>query len=468
MSAPGGPPESARGSVESTLDRRRAPEPGDLRPFHVPPAIRRAGVAGLDLRVVRLPRLPVVTAIVVLPAGEAALPAERAGLASLTAAALDGGTRRRSGTALAEALEAVGADVSVNASWDATLASVSCLADRLDEALDLVAEMILAPAFPDDEVARARDQALARIRQRAKDPSALASDRAAALIYADDEPYGRPAGGTEASVGSFTTDDLVAHARDWYRPAGAGLIVAGDVDADAVEALATRLLTGWEGAPPAAGQVSGLPRTRERTVHVVHRPGAVQSELRIGHPGAPRSTPDYAALVVANAILGGTFTSRLNLNLRERRGFTYGVRSGFAFRRGPGPFSVRTAVDTGVTADAVSEAVGEVVRYVADGPDQAEVEAARDYVAGVFPLRLETTGQVAGRVAELAIHGLPDDAWTRYRDEIRGVERASATAALRRHVRPDELTVVVVGDADEVCGPLEALDLGPVHVHEAG
>jgi predicted Zn-dependent peptidase len=144
------------------------------------------------------------------------------------------------------------------------------------------------------------------------------------------------------------------------------------------------------------------------------------------------------------------------------------VRSGFAFRRGPGPFSVRTAVDTGVTAEAISEAVGEVVRYVADGPEQAEVEAARDYVAGVFPLRLETTGQVAGRVAELAIHGLPDDAWTRYRDEIRSVERDSATDALRRHVRPDELTIVVVGDADEVRDPLEALELGPVHVHEAG
>jgi predicted Zn-dependent peptidase len=161
------------------------------------------------------------------------------------------------------------------------------------------------------------------------------------------------------------------------------------------------------------------------------------------------------------------FTSRLNMNLRETRGFTYGVRSGFAFRRGPGPFSVRTAVDADVTAEAVAEAVGEVTRFVEAGPTQAEVEAARDYVAGVFPLRLETTGQVAGRVAELVVHGLPDDAWTRYRDEIRAVDVASASAAFARHVRPAALTVVVVGDAELVRAPLEALELGPVEVHDA-
>jgi zinc protease len=450
----------------SAPDRMRPPEPGALRPFDVPPVEKRAGEGGLDLRVVRLPRLPVVTAAFVLPAGEAGVARERAGLAVLTANALEGGTKRRSGTALAEALESVGADVSVDATWDATLASVSCLADRLPEALDLLVEMILAPSFPDGEVERAREQALARIRHRAKDPSALASDRAAELFYAPGEPYGRPAAGTLDSVEPLDTAALKAFARDHYRPAGAGLVVAGDVDVAEIEDLTHRLLSGWEGAPPPSPVVGGTPRTRTRTVHVIHRPGSVQSEFRIGHPGVGRDTPDYPSLVVANAILGGTFTSRLNLNLREERGFTYGVRSGFAFRRGPGPFSVRTAVDTEVTADAVSEAVGEVTGLVADGPTRAEVEAARDYIAGVFPLRLETTGQVAGRVAELVIHGLPDDAWTRYRDEIRAVTPASAGEALRRHVRPDEFTVVVVGDADRVRAPLEALELGPVLVHE--
>lgn len=450
-----------------SVDRTRAPSPSALRPFDVPPVETRRLAGGFPVQVVRLPRLPVVTAALVLPVGEAALGAERAGLADLTADALEGGTKRRSGTAMAEALEAIGADASVSAGWDSTVASLSCLADQLDEGLDLLVEMVLAPAFPADEVERTRNQRLARIRQRASDPGALAWDRAAALFYADGEPYGRYQGGTEASLEGVDAAVARTFAEAWYRPAGAGLVLAGDVDAEHATGVVSRLLAGWEGAAPARPDVEGAPRFRERTVHVIHRPGAVQSELRIGHPGVPRTTPDHAALVVANAVLGGTFTSRLNLNLRERRGFTYGVRSRFAFRRGPGPFSVSTAVDTEVTAEAVSEAVAEVSRYVAEGPTEAELSAAREYIAGVFPLRLETTGQVAGRVAELLIYGLPDDAWTRYREEIRAVEVETARRAFARAVDPEALTIVVVGDAERIRGPLEAAGLGPVTVHEA-
>ena len=447
------------------LDRTRPPAPGALRPFHVP-EVTHAELGGFPVRTVRLARLPVVTAALVLPAAEAALDHEQAGLAVLTAEALEGGTRRRSGTALAEALEAVGADVSVHGGWDGTVAYLSCLADRFAEAFDLLAEMVLAPAFPDGEVERTREQSLARIRHRAMDPAALASDRATALFYADGEPYGRPVAGTEGSVAGLATADLAGFADGAYRPRGGGLVVAGDVDQGEVTDLAGSVLAGWEGGPSPRQPVRGAPRFEERTIHVVHRAGSVQSELRIGHPGVARVSPDYHALVVANSVLGGTFTSRLNLNLREQRGFTYGVRSGFAFRGGPGPFSVRTAVDTEVTAEAVGETVGELTRWAEAGPTVEEVEAARDYVAGVFPLRLETTAQVAGRVAELLLYGLPDDAWTRYRDQIRSVTAEAASAALSRHVRPDELTIVVVGDADLVQGPLEELGLGPVQIHD--
>jgi zinc protease len=408
----------------------------------------------------------VVTAALVLPVGEAALDAGQAGLARLTADALEGGTKRRSGTAMAEALEAIGADASVSAGWDSTVAYLSCLADNLDEGLDLLVEMVLAPSFPADEVERTRDQQLARIRQRGADPSSLAADHTAALVYAEGEPYGRYQGGTEAALAGVDAAATRAFAEAWYRPAGAGFVLTGDVDADHAADVCARLLRGWEGAAPARPDVAGAARSGTRSVHVVHRPGAVQSEIRIGEPGVPRSTPDYPELVVANAVLGGTFTSRLNLNLREERGFTYGVRSRFAFRRGPGPFTVSTAVDTDVTADAVREAVGEITRYVGEGPSPAEVASAREYIAGVFPLRLETTGQMAGRVAELLIYDLPEDAWTRYREEIRGVEAETAHRAFARAVNPDALTVVVVGDATRVRGPLEQLELGPVTVHE--
>jgi len=452
----------------SSLDRSRPPESAALRPFHLPAVEVRRIAGGFPIHVVPLPRLPVVTAAFVLPVGEAGLERERAGLARIAADALDGGTRRRSGTALAEALEAIGADAGASAGWDSTLVSVSCLSDHLEEGLDLLAEMVLAPSFPEAEVARVQAQTLARIRQRASDPSSLAADRAAALWYADGEPYGRYVGGTEASVSALDAATIRRFADAAYRPEGSALVLAGDVDADDVARLAERLLAGWQGAAPLHTDVEGRARFDTRTVHVIDRPGAVQSELRLGHPGAGRSVPDHAALVVGNAVLGGTFTSRLNLNLREQRGFTYGVRSRFNFRRGPGPFSVSTAVDTEVSAEAVSQAVAEVTRYVDEGPTEAEVESARDYMAGVFPLSMETTEQLVGRVAELQIYGLPEDTWSRYRDDIRAVDAGAAHRAIRRHIRPDELTVVVVGDAERVAGPLEQTGLGPVTVHRAG
>jgi zinc protease len=178
--------------------------------------------------------------------------------------------------------------------------------------------------------------------------------------------------------------------------------------------------------------------------------------------------PDYHALVVMNSILGGTFTSRLNLNLREKNGFTYGVRSGFAFRRSAGPFNASTAVATDVTARAVAEMMTELGAMAERGPTDGEVEAARDYLAGVFPLRLETTGQVAGRIAELIVYDLPDDHHARYRERVRAVTRADAADAARRHLRPDQVTVVVVGAAEAVKGPLEELGIGPLTVHAGG
>ena len=448
-----------------TFDRSTPPEPGPIRPFDFPAVDADRIAGGLALRTARRPQVPVVAFSLVLPAGESVAPPERAGVAVLAGDALEGGTGRRSGTELAEALEGIGADLSVGTGWDATTVSLSCMADRKEEALAILAEVVLDPAFPDDEVERSRDQRLARIRQRAMTPSALASDRASALFYADGVPYGRPLAGVEETVAPLDADALRAFVDARYRPEDAGLVVVGDVDVGEIAGLVEEHFAGWSGAAASAPPVDALPRTRRRLVHVIDRPGSVQSEIRVGHPGAPKTTDDYHALVVANVVLGGAFTSRLNMNLRERHGFTYGVRSRFAFRRSAGPFRVSTAVASDVTAPAVREIVSELDALVTGGLTDDEVSAARDYVAGVFPLRLETSGQLADRIAELLVYGLPDDWHARYRESIRGVEREGAEEAARRWIRPDEAQVVVVGDADEIVGPLEGLGLGPVTVH---
>jgi zinc protease len=206
------------------------------------------------------------------------------------------------------------------------------------------------------------------------------------------------------------------------------------------------------------------PATLERRVLVVDRPGSVQSEIRVGHMGADRLTPDFFPLSIANLVLGGMFTSRLNLNLRERNGFTYGVRSSFSLRSRPGPFEVSTSVANDVTASAVREIFAELEAMAAGGPTDDEVSAARDFAAGIFGVQLETSSQIASRVSQLVVYGLADDYFHRYRDEMRAVTVEQAAEAARVHVRPSEAQVVVVGDASQVAAPLEALGLGDFEV----
>ena len=451
----------------SHTQRSAAPAPGAIRSFDFPPVQTDRLDNGLEMRSVQTHRLPIVSVSLVLDAGEATLSEDRAGLAVLTGDSLEGGTVARSGAELAEALESLGAGLSVRTGWDATTISLSCLPDRLDEAMSILADVVLRPGFPADEVDRVRGQHLAAIQQRKMDPASIATDAAHRLTYAEGIPYGRPLGGSMESVTPFGPEGAAGFVEARYRPGSAGLVVVGDVDLDETKALAQHCFGDWRGDAPARNGFEPEPRVREQRVVIVDRPDAVQSEIRIGHVGQPRSTPDYFPLLVFNTILGGAFTSRLNLNLREHNGFTYGVRSGFAFRRDAGPWTISTAVGTEVTADAVREAVSEVKGLLSDGPTDEEVEASRDYMAGVFPLRLETTGQIASRISELIIYDLPDDYHATYRDRIREVTRDQALDAARRCIRLDEITVLVGGDAKLVRGPLEDLGLGPVEVEEA-
>lgn len=448
----------------SDLDRTLRPASGPIRDFDFPAVERRILSNGLDLRVAHVNRLPVVSLALFLRAGEGALTRENAGLAVLTAEALEGGTKHRSGGALAEALEGIGARVSATGGWEGTTVGLSCLADRLPEALELFAEAVLEPDFPEEEFKRAREQQLAAIRQREMDPASLASCSALACYYAADVPYARPIDGTTASVSGLSRADLCGYADANYRPSGGGLIVVGDVDTDEVEQMVAALLGSWTGAAATTADFTVEPVTRERRVHVVHREGSVQSEIRVGHIGAARSTPDYYALSIANVVLGGMFTSRLNLNLREKHGFTYGVRSRFAFRSRAGPFQVSTAVGNDVTAPAVREIIAELVDLAELGPTEGEVTAARDYAAGIFGLQLETAGQIATRLSQLVVYGLPDTYFDEYRDSIRGVEVADVAEAAAQHLRPLEAQVVLVGDADVVGPLLDELGLAPVEV----
>lgn len=448
----------------SAVDRSLPPASGPIRHFDFPPVERRALSNGLDLRVAQLPRLPVASVSLFIRSGEASLAADRAGLAVFAADALDAGTKQRSGAELAEAFERIGARYGASGGWEGTRLELYCLADRLPEALALLAETVREPSFPADEVGRVKEQHLAELRQRLMDPGSLADDVALSRYYAESVPYARPLDGTVGSVGPLTADDLRSHVGETYKPEGGGLIVVGDVDGREIQALAEEHLGSWSGRPNVAQDFEAVPQAAERRVLVVDRPGSVQSEIRLGHVGAARSIPDYFALSIANMVLGGTFTSRLNLNLRERHGFTYGVRSRFSYRSRPGPFEISTAVGTDVTADAVREIVAELDGLAGEGATDDEVAAARDFAAGIFGLQLETTSQIAARLAQLVVFSLPDGYFHQYRDRMRSVTTTEVAEAARHHMRPAEAQIVVVGDADRIAGPLAELDLGPLDV----
>ncbi|MDE2764304.1 MAG: pitrilysin family protein [Gemmatimonadota bacterium] len=447
-------------------DRRAAPPPGPIRPYEFPAVAEERLSNGMAVRLVSAIGLPVVTAMVVLRAGETAAPVGRGGLAVLAGDGLEGGTTRLSSRELAMALEGIGASYGAMTGWDSTTVAVSCLAEHLPEAMPLVAGMVRSPAFEEAEFDRCRAQRLAAAAQRRMDPASLAADWHARLAYADGGTYARPLGGTESSIGSTEAGDARGFVEARYGPLEAALVIVGDLDSGEALTLAEAHWGDWHREVNPVPEPEAAPRLRSRSAHVVHRPGSVQSRIRVGHMGVSRGVGDYFPLIVLNLVLGGTFSSRLNLGLRERHGFTYGVRSSFAPRRGPGPFAVSTAVANDVTGAAVKEIVREIEAVVEAGPAGEEVESATSYMAGVFPLRLQTTGQIASRIARMIVFGLPEDHYRGYRDRVREVTAAEAAEAARRHIRPDELCTVIVGDADAVAPQLEGLGLGPVTVHE--
>ncbi len=443
------------------------PQPGPIRPFHLPPVEGDRTAQGLFVRSMQRTEVPLVSGCLVLDAGEATVQPSRAGLAVLSGDVLTGGTEARDASELAEALEGLGVSLRVSTGWDATTLSFTCVAERLDETLEILSEVIRTPAFPESEVARVRRQRLAAIRQRWMDPAHLAIDELDRTLFPPEHPYHRPLSGELETVEALDREAARGFAASRYRPNGSGFVIVGDLTGQEVMDAAERHLDGWRGK---VERIEGLPPVRfpaERPVVIIHRPGAVQSEIRLGQPGPARSPAGEAALDVGNAILGGAFTSRLNLNLREKHGFTYGVRSSFSRRRHGGSFVISTAVQTDMTVAALEQALLEFRGFMAEGPTEEEVRRARDYLAGVFPLRMETAAQLAARLAELVIFDLPDDYHHEYRGRIREVEPAVVKETMSAHLDPERAAVVIVGDAQVLQEPLEALGLGAVEVRTA-
>ena len=390
----------------------------------------------------------------------------QAGVTVLAARAMTEGTARRDAVEFIEAAERLGAALGAEAGWDSLGTHVEVPRSRLREALALLAELTLEPSFPTAEVERIRGERLNDIRQATADPRRRVERAFPATIYDASAPYARPLGGTEETVADLDRDAMAKRHERLMHPSAATLIVSGDLEGvpveEAIEAAFGEWSTTSGDTTDAVATVKAHPDGPR--VVVVDRPGAPQSELRVGHIGLPRRIPDFHALSVMNSLLGGLFTSRLNRLLREEKGYTYGIHSGFDLRRSAGPFAVRCAVESDVTAPALSDIMSEL-RRIREAPVEAdELKMARDYLVGVFPLRFESSAQVAGALGGLVIHELPDDELDRYRPTIAGVTVEDVHDAAREHIHPDGASIVVVGDASRFADQLVDAGYGKVKI----
>lgn len=438
------------------------PTPAAVRPYRFPDVHDRVLANGLRVVVAPMPRLPIVTVLALVDAGAAGDPSGAEGVAALTARSLAEGAGTLDGAAIADRFEGMGTSFDASADWDSTVARITVTPARLDTAFALFAELLRAPTFPAADVLRKRDERLDDLAQLLAEPRGLADTRFSGTLYAGTR-YGRPAGG---AAGSVATLDAAAALR-WhgahYGPATTTVFLVGDITLDAAVALVERQLGDWRAAARPAS-MPALRATERRRTRIVHKPDAPQSELRVGHVGVARGHPDYLAIVVMNAILGGLFSSRINLNLRERHAFTYGASSGFDFRRAAGPFVVSTAVKSEVTDRAVQEILREIDQMRAAPPDADELSLATAYLAGVFPIRFESTAAVAGALAGAAVHGLGAEWFTTYRERVQAVRAEDVHRAAREHLDPERLLVVAVGDAATIEAPLAALGHGALDV----
>lgn len=445
--------------------RRKAPAAG---PAPVPslPAPQSFKLAnGLTVLHSQRSGLPIVTAQLVVNAGLGANDPMRPGAADFAAAMLEEGTTTKSSVQIAQEIEQLGAGYAAQTRRDATLLRIDALARNFPAALGLVADIAQHPTFPTDEIERQRKAHLSEIVEAREDAGTLAEVAFSRALYGPDHPYGRSNLGTEESMQRINEADLREFWQRWFRPDNAALVVVGAIDAASLRSLAEQLWGSWTVAPIAtASKVEAPAVTTAARIVIVDKPGAPQAELRIGRIGTVRTTPDFAALQVLNEAIGGGFTSRLNLDLREEKGYTYGIGSRFEYGRRPGPFVVRTAVKSDVAVPAIREILAQLKRAGAAPLTAEELQRARGSLTQSLPAMFETNSATGSSFGELFAYGLPLDYFRRLPSQLTQVRSADLPPLARRYFDPASTVVIAVGDRASLQPALEALRLGPLEV----
>lgn len=443
----------------AAIDRSRLPPLRPVPRFTFPSLTKSVLGNGLQVWTARHAQVPMIGFLLLVHRGASTDPAGLEGLAAITADMLDEGTGSLSAIDVSEQLSRIGAQLDLDVGSDAMLFGITSLSRFADRGLNLLADIVVRPSLLDADFERVRRQRLHRLIQLRDMPGAIAERVFTRLLYGT-APYGHTPLGREASLTAITVDDVRAFHRKTLLPGQATLVAVGDCEHDTIHALAERAFSGWTGGESERPANSATPAHPPK-LNIVARPGAPQSELRIGHVAVSRLAPDYHALVAANMVLGGQYVSRINLNLRADKGITYGARTAFEFRRHPGPFTLSVSVDRAATALAIAESMKEI----ADIRDVKPV-LADELAIGVAALtrgyakNFETFDQLARAVAQLALFDLPDTFYSEFVPRIEALSPEEVTRAAARNLDPSRLTTLIVGDVDTASQEFGRLNLG--------
>jgi zinc protease len=446
--------------------RKEQPVPPASRTYMQLPTPESATLSnGLTLIVAPRRGLPVVAANLVIRTGSDANPTDAPGLANFTAAMLDQGTATRTVTQIADEVAQLGASLTTTSSMDASTIATRSLKKNFAAALDVVADVAQHPVFPAAEIERQRAARLGQLTQQRENAQVLASKIVANVLYGTEHPYGYTELGTEASLKAVTREQLEAFWRQNFVPNNAALVVAGDISLAELKPLAEKAFGAWQRGTPAAPTLTIPANTTSRVV-IVDRPGAPQTQLRVAMIGAERAAADFRPAQVMNTALGGLFSSRINMNLREKNGYTYGASSQFAFRKGPGPFQVASGVRTDVTGPAAAEIINELKGIAASPMPAEELKRAKDAQAYSLPGAFETSAGTAGNLANVFIFNLGLDYYAHYAEQVYAVTAEQAQSAAKHYIVPERFVVVAIGDRAKIEPELKKLNL-PIEIRDA-
>ncbi len=448
-----------------TFDRTKPPVLGPPPKVSLPPIVTRELPNGLKLMIVEHHELPIADFILLVGSGGTSESAGKMGVANLTAAMLREGTTTRQSLEIADQMAFLGVRLNSGSNWESSTLSLHTPTAQLDSALALFADIALRPSFPANEFDRIRQTRLTELLQLKDQGPAIANIAYPAIVYGGSHPYGARLLGTEETVKGLSVADLQAYYGANFRPNNSTLIVVGDVTPAQIEQKVNQYFGSWQRGNVTPVTYSDPPKAGPTTIYLIDKPGAAQSSFRIATVGVPRSTRDYFALTVMNTILGGSFTSRLNNNLRETKGYTYGARSQFDMRRSAGPFIASAEIVAAKTDSALIEFMKEL-NAIRQAVPAEELSKAKRYLQLALPADFETTQQIAGALVPVAMYGLPLDYYNNYVQNIEAITSADVERVARQYVNPGSLAVVIVGDRKSIEPTLKAINIGPISIRD--